>query len=67
MIRATGDIADPGQQTAAVNNVEQKAPQQYAFLPLYSGPSTHGIRKGLANVGATVFYSPLPETIGWQK
>lgn len=66
-IRATGEIADLGQQIAAVNKVEQKALQQYAFLPLYSGPSTYGIRKGLANVGATIFYSPLPETIGWQK
>ncbi|MFE3503907.1 ABC transporter family substrate-binding protein [Kitasatospora sp. NPDC059160] len=66
-IRATGQIADLGQQIEAVNKVEQKALQQYAFLPLYSGPSTYGIKKGLANVGATIFYSPLPETIGWQK
>ncbi|MER8100929.1 ABC transporter family substrate-binding protein [Kitasatospora sp. NPDC094016] len=66
-IRATGEIADLGQQIEAVNKVEQKALQQYALLPLYSGPSTYGIRKGLANVGAAIFYSPLPETIGWQK
>ncbi|MFB7378684.1 ABC transporter family substrate-binding protein [Kitasatospora purpeofusca] len=66
-IRATGDIADLGEQIAAVNNLEQKALQQYSLLPLYSGPSTYGLRKGLANVGATIFLSPLPETIGWQK
>lgn len=66
-IRATGEIADLGRQIEAVNKVEQKALQQYAFLPLYSGPSTYGIKKGLANVGATIFLSPLPETIGWQK
>ncbi|MCX4682769.1 ABC transporter family substrate-binding protein [Kitasatospora purpeofusca] len=66
-IRATGDIADLGQQIEAVNKLEQKALQQYSLLPLYSGPSTYGLRKGLANVGATIFLSPLPETIGWQK
>ncbi|MFB8243028.1 ABC transporter family substrate-binding protein [Kitasatospora purpeofusca] len=66
-IRATGDIADLGQQIEAVNKLEQKALQQYSLLPLYSGPSTYGLRKGLANVGATIFHSPLPETIGWQK
>ncbi|MGW2544300.1 ABC transporter family substrate-binding protein [Kitasatospora sp. NPDC001574] len=66
-IRATGEIADIGQQIAAVNKIEQKALQQHALLPLYSGPSTYGLRKGLANVGAAIFNSPLPETIGWQK
>ncbi|MFI1103897.1 ABC transporter family substrate-binding protein [Streptomyces melanogenes] len=66
-IRATADIADLDQQITAVNKVEQKALQQYAFLPLYSGPSTYGVKKGLANVGATIFNSPLPETVGWQK
>lgn len=50
-----------------MNKLEQKALQQYSLLPLYSGPSTYGLRKGLANVGATIFYSPLPETVGWQK
>lgn len=66
-IRAAAEIADLDQQITAVNKIEQKALQQYAFLPLYSGPSTYGVKKGLANVGATIFNSPLPETVGWQK
>ncbi|WSX94281.1 ABC transporter family substrate-binding protein [Streptomyces sp. NBC_00890] len=66
-IRATTGIADLDEQTAAVNKVERKALQEYAFLPLFSGPSTYGVKKGLANVGATIFYTPLPETVGWQK
>ncbi|MGW8326326.1 ABC transporter family substrate-binding protein [Streptomyces sp. NPDC055897] len=66
-ITATTEIADLDAQNAAVNKVEQKALREYAFLPLFSGPSTYGVKKGLANVGATIFYSPLPETIGWQK
>ncbi|MEU1018381.1 ABC transporter family substrate-binding protein [Streptomyces sp. NPDC005898] len=64
-IRATTGIADPGRQTAAVNKVEQKALRDHALLPLYSGPSTYGVKKGLANVGATIFHTPLPETVGW--
>ncbi|MFJ7627852.1 ABC transporter family substrate-binding protein [Streptomyces sp. NPDC097595] len=66
-IRDTTEIADLDEQTAAVNKVEKKALQEYAFLPLFSGPSTYGVKKGLANVGATIFYTPLPETVGWQK
>lgn len=66
-IRATTEIADLDQQSAAVNKVERKALRQYAFLPLFSGPSTYGVKKGLANVGATIFNTPLPETVGWQK
>ncbi|MFD0022929.1 ABC transporter family substrate-binding protein [Streptomyces sp. NPDC058382] len=66
-IRATTEIADLDEQAAAVNKVEKKALQQYAFLPLFSGPSTYGVKKGLANVGATIFYTPLPETVGWEK
>ncbi|WNI21344.1 ABC transporter family substrate-binding protein [Streptomyces sp. ITFR-16] len=66
-IRATTEIADLDEQIAAVNKVEKKALQDYAFLPLFSGPSTYSVKKGLANVGATIFFSPLPETIGWQK
>ncbi|MEW2274690.1 ABC transporter family substrate-binding protein [Streptomyces griseofuscus] len=66
-IRATTKIADLDQQAAAANQVEREALRQYAFLPLFSGPSTYGVKKGLANVGATIFYNPLPETVGWQK
>ncbi|WP_393062473.1 ABC transporter family substrate-binding protein [Streptomyces sp. LN549] len=66
-IRATTGIADLDEQAVAVNKVEKKALQQYAFLPLFSGPSTYGVKKGLANAGATIFYTPLPETVGWQK
>lgn len=66
-IRATTDIAGLDEQATAVNKVEQKALRQYAFLPLFSGPSTYGVKKGLANVGATIFCTPLPETVGWQK
>ncbi|MEV8452251.1 ABC transporter family substrate-binding protein [Streptomyces sp. NPDC052095] len=66
-IRDVLGIADLDKQAAAANEVEREALQQYAFLPLFSGPSTYSVKKGLANVGATIFHSPLPETIGWEK
>ena len=40
---------------------------QYGILPLTNGPVIMATKKGLANVGASVFYFPFPETIGWQK
>ncbi|WP_177235433.1 ABC transporter family substrate-binding protein [Streptomyces sp. MUSC 14] len=66
-IRATGRIADRDRQITAADKAEREALRQYAFLPLYSGPSTYAVKKGLANVGATIFYNPLPETVGWEK
>ncbi|MFB7506125.1 hypothetical protein [Streptomyces broussonetiae] len=27
----------------------------------------YAVKKGLANVGATIFLNPLPETVGWEK
>lgn len=66
-IHAASKIADPAQQTARANAIEREELAQYAFLPLFSGPSIYGVKNGLANVGATIFATPLPETIGWQK
>ncbi|MFD0331369.1 ABC transporter substrate-binding protein [Streptacidiphilus monticola] len=66
-IKAVSQIADLDQQIAAANKVEQQELQQYAFLPLFSGPSIYAVKDGLANVGATIFGTPLPETIGWQS
>ncbi|MGW4657531.1 ABC transporter family substrate-binding protein [Streptomyces sp. NPDC004279] len=66
-IHAASQISDAGKQTAQANAIERKELAQYAFLPLFSGPSIYAVKKGLANVGATIFATPLPETVGWQK
>ncbi|MEU4274595.1 ABC transporter family substrate-binding protein [Streptomyces tanashiensis] len=66
-IREVSAIADLDRQTARANAVERKALAQYGYLPLFSGPSLYGVKNGLANVGATIFGTPLPETVGWQK
>lgn len=66
-IARVNGIADPKKQVAEANKVEQQELGLYGMLPLFSGPSTYGVKKGLANVGATIFFTPLPETVGWQK
>ncbi len=66
-IKAAAEIADPDRQIAEANRLERVGLAQYGFLPLYSGPSIYGVSTGLANIGATIFGSPLPETVGWQK
>ncbi|WP_210115826.1 hypothetical protein [Acidipropionibacterium timonense] len=66
-IAAVNAMSDPAKQVKQANEVETKALALYGQLPLFSGPSTYGVKKGLANVGATLLYTPLPETVGWQK
>jgi peptide/nickel transport system substrate-binding protein len=66
-IKAAAEIADPAQQIAKANELEREGLAQYGFIPLFSGPSIYAVPRGLANVGATIFGTPLPETIGWQK
>jgi len=66
-IKALASIADPAQQIAQANVLEREALALYGLLPLYSGPSIYAVPVNLANVGATIFGTPLPETIGYQK
>ena len=66
-IKAAAEIADPDEQVAKANELEREGLAQYGFIPLYSGPSIYALSNGLANIGATIFGTPLPETIGWQK
>lgn len=66
-IKAAAQIADPAQQIAKANELEREGLAQYGFIPLFSGPSIYGVSRGLANIGATIFGTPLPETVGWQK
>ena len=66
-IKAAANIADPTAQIARANEIEREALKLYGFIPLFSGPSIYGVTDGLANVGATIFGTPLPETVGWQK
>ncbi|TDQ00255.1 ABC transporter family substrate-binding protein [Labedaea rhizosphaerae] len=66
-IKDAANIADPAKQIEKANEIERKGLALYGFIPLYSGPSIYGVSQGLANIGATIFATPLPETVGWQK
>jgi peptide/nickel transport system substrate-binding protein len=66
-IKAVSEIADPATQIEQAMAVEREGLALYGQLPLYSGPSIYAVSNGLANVGATIFATPLPETVGWQK
>jgi peptide/nickel transport system substrate-binding protein len=66
-IKAAANIADPDAQIARTNEIEREGLKLYGFIPLFSGPSIYAVTDGLANVGATIFGTPLPETVGWQK
>jgi len=66
-IKAATNIADPAKQIAEANAIEREGLALWGLIPLYSGPSIYAVSKGLANVGATIFGTPLPETVGWQK
>jgi peptide/nickel transport system substrate-binding protein len=66
-IKAAADIADPATQIEQANALEREGLALYGQLPLYSGPSIYSVTAGLANIGATIFGTPLPETVGWQK
>lgn len=66
-IAAVSEGTDLTEQVARANAAERKALSEYGFLPLNSGPSIYGVPKKLANVGASIFATPLPETIGWTK
>jgi len=60
-------IADPDEQTAALNKLEVEAFGLAGILPLYNGPTMIAVKKGLANYGAGLFYVGKPQDIGWQK
>ncbi|SFR00104.1 peptide/nickel transport system substrate-binding protein [Lentzea waywayandensis] len=66
-IEAAVEIAELDAQVAMANEVEREGLALYGVAPIYSGPSIYGVTKELANIGATIFGTPLPETIGWQK
>jgi peptide/nickel transport system substrate-binding protein len=66
-IKAATNIADPTKQIAEANAIEREALALYGLIPLYSGPSIYAVPEKLSNIGATIFGTPLPETVGWQK
>ncbi|MEU6697449.1 ABC transporter family substrate-binding protein [Pseudonocardia sp. NPDC046786] len=65
-LQAVGGLPTAEEQLTVANEVERVALANYGVLPLGSGPTAWATRPGLANVGASLFARPLPETVGWQ-
>lgn len=66
-LKALAKIADPTKQIEEANKLEKQAMQTYGIMPMYNGPVIVATKKGLANYGASAFFSAFPEDIGWQK
>lgn len=66
-VRAVNLLPSAEEQYAAGNEVELKALATYGVMPIENGPTIVAVKQGLANVGASLFYTPLPEMVGWQK
>lgn len=66
-LQALAKISDKDKQIAEANKLEKQAFQQYGIMPTSNGPVIVATKKGLANVGASGFNVPFPETIGWAK
>lgn len=60
-------VADHAEQMKAMNAVEKKCMESYAFLPLYSGPDVVVVKKGIANLGPSLYESVRAEDVGWEK
>jgi hypothetical protein len=65
-IKAAAEIADPPGRSSG-QRAGTRGPGAVRPPPALQRPIDLRVSKGLANIGATIFGSPLPETIGWQK
>lgn len=68
-MKALGQIKDEGDQSAEMNAIEKEWLELYGQMPLYNGPESWAVRKGLANWGPAAFGSMHPqwENVGWVK
>ena len=66
-VKAVNTLPTPEEQFAKANEVETEALKTYGVLPVDNGPTIVAVKKGLANYGAGLFFTPLPQDIGWQK
>lgn len=66
-LKALAQIEDKDEQIAEANKLEKKALARYGIVPLTNGPTITATKKGLANYGASGFYSAFPEDLGWEK
>lgn len=66
-VKAVNQLPTEEQQFAKASEVETEAFKTYGLMPVDNGPTIVAVKKGLANVGAGMYFSSLPQNIGWQK
>lgn len=60
-------LPDEQEQVDRLNELEQTIFSDYARLPLYNGPNMVATKAGLANYGADMYRTDIPEDIGFVK
>ena len=66
-VQSVNRLPTEEEQVAKASEIELKAFGTYGLMPVYSGPTIVAVKQGLANVGASLFYTALPQNVGWQK
>jgi len=66
-IRSVLSLPTLQEQYRAGNDVETEAFGRFGVMPMENGPTIVAVKAGLANVGAGIFFTPLPEEVGYQK
>jgi peptide/nickel transport system substrate-binding protein len=66
-VQSVNRLPTEEEQFAKASEIELKAFETYGLMPVYSGPTIVAVKQGLANVGASLFFTALPQNVGWQK
>ncbi|MFC7625601.1 ABC transporter family substrate-binding protein [Microlunatus sp. GCM10028923] len=67
-IAKLAEIGDPAKQIEEGNKLEAELmAQTWGILPVLNGPNIVAVKKGLANLGAGIFFVGKPQDVGWQK
>ena len=67
LIRSVNTLPTPEEQYARAVEVETATFATYGIMPTVNLVGIYGVRSGLANYGATRYFSASPENIGWQE
>jgi peptide/nickel transport system substrate-binding protein len=67
LIRSVNTLPTAEEQYAKAAEAETAALSTYGVLPTVNLPAIVAVKTGLANYGAGRFFTPTPETIGWQQ
>lgn len=67
MVQDAPSIVDLTERAAAANKVEKEFSGLHAMLPIINGPTIGFYKKGLANIGPSLFLTRDWTQVGWMK